>query len=101
MSDREKRISIQECARRLGVHEKTVRRYVKRGLLRTFTTPAISKYGQRHRILETDLERFIARHLVGPTRIEAPRILGGEKVGNGPDRGAKNSDASSAPENLY
>ena len=101
MSARDGRLTIQQCARRLGVHEKTVRRYVRKGLLRTFTTPAVSKYGVRHRILEADLERFIARHLVGPTRIESPRILGGEKSGNGKDRGAKNPDGTSAPENLY
>lgn len=97
----EVRLTIQQCARRLGVHEKTVRRYIRRGMLRSFTTPAISKYGIRHRILETELQRFTARRMVGPARIEAPRILGGEKVGNGPDRGAKNPDATSPPENLY
>ncbi len=77
MTDR--RLTIQQTARRLGLHEQTVRKYIRRGLIRTFTTPSTSKFGVRHRILEADLERFIARHIRGPARITAPTIE--EKLG--------------------
>lgn len=96
----ERRLTIRQCASRLGVHEKTVRRYVARGLLRTFSTPAVSKYGVRHRILETDLERFIARHLVGPTRIESPRIVGVPNPPATPAQTPENPDETSTRENL-
>ena len=101
MTSRERRLTIQEAALRLGLHEQTVRKYVKRGLIRTLKTPSVSKFGHRHRILESDLAKFVARHLEGPDRIESPKIVGGEKTGNGKDLGARNSDAPRTPENLF
>ena len=98
MNDR--RLTIRECTERLGVHEKTVRRYVARGLLRTFSTPAVSKYGIRHRVLESELDKFVARHLVGPTRIEAPRILGTRNPPPEASGTPENSDETSAADNL-
>ena len=97
------RLTIQQAADRMGVCHQTVRRWIRKGLLRSFTTPAVSKYGVRHRILEADLAKFQARHFVGPDRIEAPRIVGGEGSGNGADPGAKqeNSQRPRTPENLY
>jgi excisionase family DNA binding protein len=95
------RLTLQQAADRLGIHDQTLRRYIRRGLLRAFKTPSVSKFGGRYRILATDLEKFRARHLVGPDRIETPRIQGGEKTGNGKDRGARNSDGTPVQENLY
>ena len=95
------RLSLQQAADRLGIHDQTLRRYIRRGLLRAFKTPSVSKFGGRYRILVADLEKFRARHLVGPTRIETPTIVGGERSGNGPDRGARNSDAAEPQENLF
>lgn len=92
----ERRLTIRDAARRLGLHEQTVRKYIRRGLIRTFTTPSVSKFGVRHRILEADLEKFIARHLRGPARIEAPAIERAE--GNGEDRGAPKEDVPELPE---
>lgn len=74
MSGPTRRLTLQQAARRLGVHEQTLRRYIKRGLIRSMVTPAVSKFGRRHRILESDLDKFARRHLVGPERIEAPPI---------------------------
>ncbi len=52
----ERWIDVQEVVRRLGVHEQTVRRWIKRGEL-----PAIM-FGRRsgYRIRERDLDAFIA-----------------------------------------
>lgn len=101
MSARERRLTIQEAARRLGLHEQTVRKYVKRGLIRTLKTPSVSKFGHRHRILESDLQKFVARHLQGPDRIEAPRIVGPEKSGNGKLKPPRNPDERSGDEHLF
>lgn len=95
------RLTLQQAADRLGIHDQTLRRYIRRGLLRAFKTPSVSKFGGRYRILAADLEKFRARHLVGPDRIETPKIQGGERSGNGPDRGARNSDAGGVENNLY
>lgn len=80
----ERRLTIREAATRLGLHEQTVRKYIRAGLIRTFTTPSVSKFGVRHRILEVDLEKFVARQLRGNPRIDAPRIED-KAGGNGPD----------------
>lgn len=77
---------------------------MRKGLLRSMVTPAVSKYGQRHRFLESEVEKFAQRHLQGPSRIEAPRIESAAKGGNGKDRGStkqENSQDSKRPENLY
>jgi excisionase family DNA binding protein len=54
--DEERWIDIQDVVQRLGVHEQTVRRWIKRGEL-----PAIM-FGRRsgYRIRERDLDAFIA-----------------------------------------
>ena len=101
--DKTKRLTVQQAADRLSVHHRTVRRWISKGLLRSMVTPAVSKYGQRHRILEADLAKFAARHFVGPERIESPKIAGGEKSGNGADPAAAqgNSQHGARAENLY
>ena len=71
----DRRLSVAQAAERLGLHPQTVRRYIGRGILRAFQTPSPSKYGKRHRILESDLEVFVARH-AGPSHIDSPPIDG-------------------------
>lgn len=103
MSPRQpQRLTVPQCARRLGIHEQTVRKYIRRGLLRAIKTPSVSKFGGRHLISLTDLQKFEHRHLIGPDRIEAPRI---ESGGNGADRGIvtghENPQPEKRDENLY
>ena len=103
MSPRQpQRLTVPQCARRLGIHEQTVRKYIRRGLLRAIKTPSVSKFGGRHLISLVDLQKFERRHLIGPDRIEAPRIDSG---GNGADRGAASSHGNPQPregeDNLY
>ncbi len=75
MAPTARRMTVVQAAARVGLHPQTIRRYIRKGLLRTFQSPSPSKFGRRHRILEADLEKFIARHL-GPVRIPAPPIEG-------------------------
>lgn len=99
-----RRLTLQQTANRLGVHENTVRRWMRKGLLRSMVTPSVSKYGQRHRFLESEVEKFAQRHLQGPSRIEAPRIESAAKGGNGKDKARprqENSQGSGDAENLY
>lgn len=106
-----RRLTLQQTAHRLGVHEQTIRRWMRKGLLRSMVTPAVSKFGQRHRFLESEVEKFAQRHLRGPARIEAPRVEAlplkppsSSESGNGEDRTEpvqeKSQDASDA-DNLY
>ncbi len=74
MSRPERMLTLQDAAQRIGVHEQTVRKYIRAGLLRALKTPSVSKFGGRFRIAETDLEKFRARHMTTLDRIPAPAI---------------------------
>ncbi len=99
-----RRLSVIEAATKLGVHPQTLRKYIRAGQLRAFQTPSVSKFGVRHRILEADLESFIARH-VRPSRIQAPPIDGVRNpVENSPKAAPismKNSDAPATAKNSH
>ena len=57
----ERWVDVQEIVNRLGVHEQTVRRWIKRDEL-----PAII-FGRRsgYRVKESDLQAFIEAHATG------------------------------------
>jgi excisionase family DNA binding protein len=71
-------IKLQEVARRLGVSEKTARRYVKSGELP-------SRFiGNSYRVDEADLERFLESARVEPGKGQAPLLLHEKASGAGP-----------------
>ncbi len=71
-------IKLAEVARRLGVSEKTARRYVKSGALP-------SRFiGNSYRVDEADLERFLESSRVEPGKGQAPLPLYEEEAGAGP-----------------
>lgn len=72
--NRDRILTLQDAAERIGVHEQTVRKYIRAGLLRALKTPSVSKFGGRFRIAETDLEKFRARHMTTLRPIVAPQI---------------------------
>ena len=74
MTRHDRMLTLQDAAQRIGVHEQTVRKYIRAGLLRALKTPSVSKFGGRFRIAETDLEKFRARHMTTLDRIPAPAI---------------------------
>lgn len=55
MSDTQARLTVREAARRLGVHENTIRNWIRAGYLNSVTLPG-SGY---HRIPEDEVERLI------------------------------------------
>jgi len=69
-------VSIPEAARLLGVHEQTVRNWIRRNAIRAFHTPSPggSKYGQRWRITRDDIARFRVRNLNSTEPIRARKI---------------------------
>jgi len=50
MSRPDRMLTLQEAAGRIGVHEQTVRKYIRAGLLRALKTPSVSKFGGRFRL---------------------------------------------------
>lgn len=72
---RPRRLSIGQVAIKLGLHPQTVRSYIEKGYLRAMVTPSPSKFGRRFRILDSDLDKFVARHLK-PHRIATDGIKG-------------------------
>ena len=73
LTDRERLLTVEQCAARLQVHRHTIYRAIKRGRLRALAMPSDSKYGVRYRIAIADLERFANRHL-NAVEIETPAI---------------------------
>jgi excisionase family DNA binding protein len=53
---RDKKLTISQAGRRLGVHASTIRRYLRRGILQGYQ---YVKFGQI-RIKESEIERFEA-----------------------------------------
>lgn len=58
-------VSPVEAARILHCHPKTVRGYIRDGLLRAETPESDSPNGRRYRISRKDLRSFIRKHCVG------------------------------------
>ena len=48
--------SVDEAAQRLGCHDETIRRYIRRGKLKAY------KKGREYRIYETDLNEFVEQN---------------------------------------
>lgn len=57
-----RRLNTQQAAKRLGVDEKTVRRYVGRGLLSAWVSASSRPQGRRYQFDERQLAAFQAAH---------------------------------------
>jgi excisionase family DNA binding protein len=94
-------LTLQQAAGRIGVHEQTLRKYIRAGLLRAFKTPSVSKFGGRFRIAEADLEKFRARHMTTTAPIAAPSIESEQTVAARPGCTQKISQGHERRENLF
>ena len=101
MSTSNRKHTLQQAAGRIGVHEKTLRKYIRAGLLRAFKTPSVSKFGGRFRIAELDLEKFRARHMTTTAPIAAPEIESEKIVAPRADSSQKISQGDERRENLF
>lgn len=72
-AEAEKDFTVDEVAKLVRMHPQTVRRWIKRGELRAFRSPAKPR-GGRLRIAASELARFRAQHQTTHGRIPAPRI---------------------------
>lgn len=63
------RLRTDEAAARLGVSQRTIRRYIHAGLLPAIRTPSRSKFGGGYRICVADIE-VLERRLATPFRAQ-------------------------------
>jgi len=73
---RKSHVTVSEAGRALGLCPETIRRYLKRELIRGFRTPSASKFGGRWRIPREEIDRFRETYQSGQGRLPHAEIDG-------------------------